>query len=164
MTVEIVPITDDYIEGFCEAVASVSRERHYLATFDGFSLDSARTFVMNNRLKKLPHYVALSAEKVVGWCDIFGSDRPVFQHMGTLGIGLLKPYRGQGIGEHLIRQTLAAAKELGLVRIELTVRETNVNAIALYKKVGFEIEGVLRKATYVDGVYTNSIAMSILFE
>lgn len=60
--------------------------------------------------------------------------------------------------------TLAAAKEKGLTRVELTVRETNTNAIALYKKVGFEIEGILRNAIYVDGVYINHVAMAILFD
>ncbi len=165
MNFEIVQITDKHIEGFCEAVKAVSAERLYLTTFDGFPLNMSRAFVLGNRAKGLPHFVALDAGTVIGWCDISSSDhRPVLKHSGTLGMGILKPYRGQGIGKQLITTTIAAAKASGLTRVELTVRETNTNAIELYKKVGFEIEGVLRNATYVDGVYTNHIAMAILFD
>ena len=70
---------------------------------------------------------------------------------------------GQGIGKRLIAQALAAARAFGLQRVELTVRENNTNAIALYKKVGFEIEGVQRDAIQVDGTYENLILMAVLF-
>ena len=164
MNYKIAPTTDDHIEGYCAAVASVSSERLYLTTFSGFSLESSRAFVLGNRAKGFPHFVALDNEKVIGWCDISKNDRPIFEHSGELGIGILKPYRGQGIGKKLITTPIAVAKEAGLTRVELTVRETNTNAIALYKKVGFEIEGVLRNAVCVDGVYTNHIAMAMLFD
>ena len=59
---------------------------------------------------------------------------------------LLPQFRRQGIGERLIRQTLAAARAFGLHRVELTVRENNAGAIALYKKFGFAIEGLQRNA------------------
>ena len=69
-----------------------------------------------------------------------------------LGVALLPEFRGQGVGERLMRQTLEAARAFGLHRVELTVREDNKNAIALYKKIGFEIEGLMRDAMKVDGV------------
>ncbi len=69
----------------------------------------------------------------------------------------------QGIGTDLIRQSLAAARGFGFHRVELTVRENNTNAIELYKKVGFETEGMQRGATQVDGVYENLILMAVLF-
>lgn len=63
----------------------------------------------------------------------------------------------------LIRQTLEAARSFGLSRVELTVREDNQVAIALYKKVGFEIEGLMRQAVRIDGAYGNAL-MALLFE
>ena len=53
-------------------------------------------------------------------------------------MGLLPEFRRQGIGGRLIRQTLDAARAFGLHRVELTVRENNAVAIALYKKFGFD--------------------------
>jgi ribosomal protein S18 acetylase RimI-like enzyme len=164
MNFEIVPITDELIEGFCKAVSAVAQERLYLLSLEGFTLESSHIFVHENREKGMPHFVALDKGKVVGWCDIRSKGFPVLEHSGELGIGVIKSHRGQGIGKKLMEATLAAAKEKGLTRVELTVRENNTNAIALYKKVGFEVEGVLRNAIYVDGVYINHIAMAILFD
>ena len=62
-----------------------------------------------------------------------------------------------------MRRTLEAAKAFGFHRVELTVREGNANAIALYKEIGFAKEGVRRDAVRVDGVYEDLILMAVLF-
>lgn len=69
---------------------------------------------------------------------------------------------GRASAKRLMRRTLEAARAFGLHRVELTVREDNGNAIALYKKVGFEIEGLMRDAIKVDGVRKNVVLMAIL--
>ena len=51
----------------------------------------------------------------------------------------------------------------GFSRVELTVREANQNAINLYEKVGFAIEGLQRKAVKIDDEYENIILMALLF-
>jgi ribosomal protein S18 acetylase RimI-like enzyme len=45
----------------------------------------------------------------------------------------------------------------------LTAREHNTGAIELYRKEGFEIEGVQRDAVLVDGVYENVVCMAVVF-
>jgi len=65
-------------------------------------------------------------------------------------------------GNRLITRTLDAARTFGLTRVELTVREDNRNAIALYEKVGFVTEGLQRNGALVDGEYENIIEMAIL--
>ena len=42
------------------------------------------------------------------------------------------------------------------------MREDNRNAIALYEKIGFEIEGLMRDAMKVDGVCKNVVLMALL--
>src|SRR5882762_5117273 len=69
---------------------------------------------------------------------------------------------GQRLGLKLIRQTLAAAEAFGFHRVELTVRAENANAIALYRRVGFELEGCLRGDVCVDGVYSDLLVMAVL--
>ena len=163
MAVEIVTISQDHIEGFHRALDFVAREKRYLAFLEAPPLDEARAYVLNNIAKGYPHLVVLSDGEVVGWCDVVPKSRPVHAHVGVLGMALLPEFRGQGVGERLMRQTLDTARAFGLHRVELTVREDNNNAIALYKKIGFEIEGLMRGAMKVDGVCENVFLMALLF-
>jgi len=164
MDYEILPITKVYIESFNAAVGSVARERKYLAFLDAPPLEMSKEFVTENLRENWPHFIAIIKDKVVGWCDITSLHQPVFAHSGTLGIGVLADYRGQGIGEDLMRAALNKAKARGLTRIELTVREHNKAAIALYKKLGFEIEGLHLNAVRLEKTYENQISMALLFD
>ena len=162
-TVEIVPITHDHIDGFHRTLDFVARERRYLAFLEAPPIEATRAFVLDNIKRRCPQYVAVLAGQVVGWCDVTTKERPVHLHSGVLGMGLLPPFRGRGIGTDLIRSVLAAARTAGLHRVELTVREANIGAIGLYRKVGFEVEGLHRDAVQVDGVYENVVSMAVLF-
>jgi RimJ/RimL family protein N-acetyltransferase len=163
MPVDIVPIEESHIDGFHRTLDVVARERRYLAFLEAPPLAGARAFVLDHINRGHPQFVALSAGEVVGWCDITPKQRPIYAHVGVLGMGLLPPFRGQGIGAVLIRRTLAAAKAFGFHRVELTVRENNTRALELYKKIGFETEGVMRDAVEVDGAYEDLIFMAVLF-
>jgi ribosomal protein S18 acetylase RimI-like enzyme len=160
---EIIPINESLIEGYRKAVDSVAKERKYLAFLQAPAIEKTRAFVLENLKGNWPHVVAMVNNKVVGWCDIASLGRPVFAHSGCLGVGVIQEYRGQGIGEALLRKAIELAKLKGLTRIELTVREHNTKAIALYKKLGFEIEGLHRKAVLVGGEYENHLSMALLF-
>lgn len=160
---EIVPIAEEHISHFREAVDAVAQERKYLAFLEAPSLECTRSFVLNNIEANYPQFVALSAGSVVGWCDIIpNQSRIVLSHCGTLGIGLLPEFRGKGIGRELMKRTIDAAFNFGMTRIELTVRKKNSNAIALYKNLGFEIEGFHRNAVCIDGQYEHLYSMAIL--
>jgi ribosomal protein S18 acetylase RimI-like enzyme len=162
-SVEIVPIAQDHIESYHRSLDAVVRERRYLAFLEAPSFESTRGFVLNNIENGYPQLVAVSAGQVVGWCDVIPNPRPIFAHVGVLGIALLPEFRRQGLGGRLIRQTLEAARNFGLRRIELTVRESNVVAIELYKKIGFAIEGLQRNRICIDGTYENHMLMGLLF-
>jgi ribosomal protein S18 acetylase RimI-like enzyme len=163
MPVDIVPIEENHIDGFHRTLDFVARERRYLSFLEGPPLEGARAFVLNHIKRGHPQFVAISSGEVVGWCDVTPKERPIHAHVGVLGMGLLPPFRGQGIGAALILRSLAAARACGFHRVELTVRENNTRAIELYKKVGFETEGVQREAIQVDGAYENLILMALLF-
>ena len=159
---QIKPISEQYIESFREAVGSVARERKHLAFLDAPSLEMAQAFVMENLRENWPHMIAVSEDKVIGWCDITSLHRPVFAHSGSLGIGVLAPFRGQGIGKALMQAAIEKARLRGLTRIELTVRDHNKPAIALYEKLDFKVEGLHRNAVLIDEVYENHISMALL--
>ncbi|CAM4429571.1 MAG: Mycothiol acetyltransferase [Legionella sp.] len=162
MIVEITSITTEHIEGFWSAVDSVARERKYLAFLEGPPIHITRDFVLQNIEGNWPHFIAVCEGRVIGWCDISSLDRPVFAHIGSLGIGVLAAYRGQGIGKKLMQAAIQQAEQKGLTRIELTVREQNLPAIAMYEKFGFEKEGVHKNAVRIEMKYENHIFMALL--
>ena len=160
---QIVPIAEEHIPGFHAAVDVVAREGKYLAFLVAPPLEEVTRFVRDNIAHGYPQFVAVGADTVVGWCDVLPNrTRVVYAHCGTLGIGLLPKFRGQGIGRQLMQRAIDAAFAFGLTRIELTVRENNVNAIALYKSLGFEIEGLHRNAVCIEGHYENLYSMALL--
>ena len=163
MSHQIVPIADEHIAGFREAVDVVARERKYLAFLEAPPLDDVRRFVHSNIERGYPQFVVVTDGAVVGWCDVVPNrTRVVYSHCGTVGIGLLPQFRGKGIGRRLMQQAIDGAFAFGLTRIELTVRETNVSAIVLYKSLGFEVEGFHRNAVCIEGQYENLYSMALL--
>jgi ribosomal protein S18 acetylase RimI-like enzyme len=161
--VDIVPIAEGHIAGFHRTLDVVARERRYLAFLEAPAIETTRAFILDMIERGYPQFVALSEAEVVGWCDVTPKSRPVFEHSGVLGMGLLPPFRGRGIGTRLMQRALDAARAFGLSRVELTVRQDNANAIALYRKFGFQPEGLQRQAMRVDGEDYNLLLMAVLF-
>ncbi len=164
MIFSIVPITEQHIEGFNAAVDSVAREGKYLTFIEGPNLERSRAFVLGNIRADRPHFVAVAKGAVVGWCDICSLQRDVFEHAGVLGMGVIATHRGKGIGKALLQAALEKAQTIGLTRVQLTVREGNLRAIALYEKHGFLLEGVHRNAIKIGTKYENHLSMAILFQ
>ena len=163
MTHQIVPIAEEYISGFRACIDVVARERKYLAFLEAPPFEETRRFVLRNIEHRYPQFTVVNADTVVGWCDVLPNrSRVIYSHCGALGVGLLPEFRGKGIGRRLMQRTIDAAFAFGLTRIELTVREGNVNAIALYKSLGFEIEGFHRNAVCIEGEYENLYSMALL--
>ncbi|WP_239769842.1 GNAT family protein [Mammaliicoccus sp. P-M57] len=76
-----------------------------------------------------------------------------------------KQYRGKGIGEQATNIILDFAKEnLNLVMIYLKVFSFNDSAIKMYEKIGFNIDGKLRKSKYFKGNYYDTIYMSKILD
>jgi GNAT superfamily N-acetyltransferase len=126
MTYQIVPIAEEHISGFHAAIDVVARERRYLAHLEAPPFEETRRFVLGNIEHGYPQFAVVSADTVVGWCDVLPNRyRVIYSHCGTLGVGLVPEFRGKGIGRQLMRRTIDAAFAFGLTRIELTVREGN---------------------------------------
>jgi ribosomal protein S18 acetylase RimI-like enzyme len=163
MEFAIDAMKEEYIPGFWKAVDSVAREKKYLAFLQAPPLTSTQEFVEQNLKNNVPSFVALVEGQVVGWCDLIQIPRPIFSHVGELGMGVMAPFRGYGIGKALIEQVLQTSQERGYTRIELSVRAGNSVAIELYKKLRFEFEGVKRSHACVEGVYEDVLWMAKLF-
>jgi ribosomal protein S18 acetylase RimI-like enzyme len=161
--IRIIPTSSLYVESFNSAVDTVARERKYLIFLEGPPLETTHRFVGNLLAGAGVQTLAVTSEEVVvGWCDIVRKQREGFRHVGTLGMGILPKYREQGLGRRLVADTIRAATEAGMERIELEVFASNERAIALYQKLGFVTEGIKRNARKLDGVYDDNVFMALL--
>ena len=161
-SVVVRAITLADIAGFRACVGAVMHERKYLAYLEPFSLAETASFVAGNIDKGNPHVVAEDAGRIVGWCDVSRERVPTYAHDGMLGMGVLADYRGRGLGERLIRAALATAAGAGFERISLSVYGSNTRAAALYRKVGFVLEGTRVRGRRLDGAY-DDVHMMALF-
>lgn len=113
-----------------------------------------------------PAKYALVAEiggRVVAHAGLFLNERLRQRHVAMLGIGVAAAHQRQGVGTALLRELLRTADGwLNVLRVELTVYTDNAQALALYRKFGFEIEGTLRANALRDGRYVDSYQMGRL--
>lgn len=85
------------------------------------------------------------------------------RHVAMLGISVVGPAQGQGVGSALMAALLDYADRwAGVLRVELQVYADNARAIALYRKFGFVLEGTHRAYALRDGVYVDSLSMARL--
>jgi RimJ/RimL family protein N-acetyltransferase len=139
----------------------VARERRYLAMVQAPPLEAVRQTVLNVIAHDDVMFVALVGDEVIGWIDIIPARMEGFRHNGRLGMGVLREYRRMGLGKRLARAAIDKAQTLGLERVELSVLASNTSAIRLYEKLGFEVEGVNRRARKLDGEYDDLVVMAL---
>jgi L-phenylalanine/L-methionine N-acetyltransferase len=87
-------------------------------------------------------------------------------HIGYLGGLAIHPdFSGRGFGVKMMTEILALSKEKEFLRVELSTATTNTRAIALYEKLGFEREGILKKYTHLksENHFLDELMMAYLF-
>ena len=82
--------------------------------------------------------------------------------MRNLAILVVEGHRGRGVGEALMRHAIDWAKrEKGVEKIHLAVFSTNRRAMGLYSKMGFKVEGVLKRQYVINGAYADEVVMCL---
>jgi len=106
--------------------------------------------------------VLKDGDRHIGNCGF--NDIDYVDRCGVFGILIgEKDCWGQGYAPEAAKLVLKYGfEELGLHRIELEVYSHNARAVRAYEKVGFRREGTLRESYYRNGVYHDTIVMSVL--
>lgn len=92
------------------------------------------------------YYLISESDEIVGYISIW----LILDEISINNIAISKQYRGKGYGKLLIEKIFELGKEKEVRNYILEVRESNVEAIGLYEKVGFKIIGK-RKQFYSNG-------------
>ena len=107
---------------------------------DYWSKDSFKKELSNNLAKYL---VAKVDGKVVGYVGIWF----VVDEGHITNVAVHEDYRGQKIGDQLIKELVQVCKDNNIVSMTLEVRTSNTVAQNLYRKYGFKMAGI-RKEYY----------------
>lgn len=116
--------------------AAVAEERDGIAAEPPVDVERrAASFDLSTTL------VATTGDEVVGGIWIVGP----FFGSGEIAMLVAKGWRGRGVGSALIEAAIAWAREHELHKLSLSVFPHNTAAVSLYRKYGFEQEGLRRK-------------------
>ena len=97
-------------------------------------------------------FVAVEDERIVGFILVNGNNIQRKRHVATIVIGIL------------FKEVEKWAKLHDVWRLELTVMAHNTRAQTLYKKAGFEKEGVKKAALIIDGKCIDEYEMAKLLK
>ncbi|WP_341502444.1 GNAT family N-acetyltransferase [Gallaecimonas sp. GXIMD4217] len=107
--------------------------------------------------------VAESDGQILGQLSLMANARLRRRHVGDLGMAVCERARGQGVGSALLAAAVELADNwLNLRRLELEVYADNEAAIALYRRHGFEQEGLARDYAFREGRYVDALLMARL--
>ena len=126
------------------------------------SVEEEVEFIQRNRENpRALHLLAFVDGVFAGSCSFAPrSERLRLRHRCNIGISLYRESWGMGVGTALMEEIIANAKAAGFEQAELEVVSTNMPAIALYKKMGFETNGTVPHAMkYKDGAYADLLFM-----
>ncbi|WP_040213894.1 GNAT family N-acetyltransferase [Clostridium polynesiense] len=106
-------------------------------------------------------FVAEVDERPVGLVALSVHPNPRKKHVGHIAIMVNEYYHGRGIGTKLMEYVIYISdNELNLKRLELFVFSENLKAYKLYKKLGFQEEGVLKASALRYGHFSDEILMA----
>lgn len=103
--------------------------------------------------------------EIIGQLHYSGGGRNRTKHIGEFGVTVKKKYWGQGVGKTLISHMIDWAKTSKYCeKINLRVRDDNYNAISLYRKMGFKVEGRITRDMKIDGEFVDALFMGLMIE
>lgn len=92
-------------------------------------------------------FVAEMDGNTLGMYKLISNQRDLGSHVANASFMVAPTARGQGVGEALGRHCLDEARRSGYEAMQFNfVVSTNTGAVALWKKLGFNIVGILPKA------------------
>lgn len=122
-----------------------------------------KEFLKNSRKAKNQIYIlGLINGKIVSTLSFSGGQRNRIKHCGELGMTVQRRYWEIGIGTLMLEVFIAWAKRTNIIKkVNLRVRTDNKRAISLYERMGFVIEGTIRKEIFIDGKFYDHYWMGL---
>lgn len=122
--------------------------------------DWINSFLINDNSLLL---VAEYENQIIGNIDLTGSQRKIMEHTAVIGMGMFKDWRNSGLGTELLFATIDWAKQNKILElIWLQVYTENKLGLHLYRKMGFEENGIIKNYFKRDNQYFDNLTMSMV--
>lgn len=148
------------MKGIMEHDETVTR---YAEEFKSSVEDIKKFITKQNREENNCLFVAMVNDKLIGMIDIHGQYKIKTKHSCEFGLSVSKDYRNKGVGRRLLETVINWAKRHDTIeKVCLGVMSNNLPAIAIYEKLGFVEEGLIRKAYKLkNGTYLDEHRMAL---
>lgn len=153
-------------EEFLRLLREVENKADYML----FEAGERRTTIEKQRqqlefIEKQENAAILLAEEegsLVGYLITIGGTTQRKKHTAYVVVGVIDEYKGKGIGTSLFEKLDEWASAHAITRLELTVVTQNEVGVHLYKKMGFEVEGIKRNSLMIKGQFFDEYYMAKL--
>lgn len=163
MQFKIYPAEPDDAQDIVRFLNKVGGETDFLSFGgDEFLLDAEEEAEFIRDMRNDVMLLCYSGETLVAMGTCIGRDMPRNSHVAELGISVLKEYWNNGVGSMLLELMIEESRKIGLVKLELRVSAENEIAVKLYKKFGFEKEGLMKSAVKINSRFHDEIAMGLV--
>ncbi len=135
------------------AVASFFRQNLPYFPYVGrkeYPKSKKKRFIDAIKKKEAIFCLAFAENRVIGVCSFFHKKRGRIRIRGDAGITISPQWQGKGVGTKLLKALIKEARKKGLRKLEAEVICKNKPSVALFKKVGFKLEGKKRKTFITD--------------
>ncbi|MFJ9586191.1 GNAT family N-acetyltransferase [Streptomyces acidicola] len=125
--------------------------------------DSPATAAAPSPEKAYFSVVDLESQELVGEALLWGID--LHNRTAHLGISLLPAFRGRGLAVDVVRALCEYGFAVrGLQRLQVETLVDNNAMIAAATRVGFSVEGTLRRSAWVYGAFVDTVVLGLLAE
>ncbi|MDW4508590.1 GNAT family N-acetyltransferase [Priestia megaterium] len=161
--VTIRPAQASDAEHITTAVREIIEAGEFIQKDEPRTVEEEQDFIALVEKNNHMYVVAEVEGEVLGIARVLRGEIKMKSHTGLFRTWLISKAQGMGIGKQFMNYTLNWCKENHLHKLSLTVFASNKVAYELYKKVGFEQEGVMKEQAYFNNEYVDEIYMSIFF-
>lgn len=136
-TKDLKAITDIYNEAILTTDATFDTELKTMAEQKVWFADHGQ---------RNPILVAISDGIICGWASLSKwSTRCAYADTAEISVYVRESYRGQGVGNLLIKRILKEGNEVGLHTVLSRITDGNTISIHLHEKFGFEHIGIMKE-------------------
>lgn len=114
--------------------------------------------VWNSNHLKTCRLIASVKEEIAGWAALSPvSSRCVYGGVGEVSVYVSGKFRGNQIGEKLLKKLIVESERNGLWTIQSGIFPENITSIKLHEKVGFRKIGYREKIGELNGIWKDNI-------